>query len=504
MQTSSTRTLSFDEYVQHDATSLAELVRKEEVTPAELLETAISRAEVVNPAINAIVQPLYEQGRAILDKLPADAPFRGVPFLLKDLEMDWEGTPMRSGSVAYRDHVSTRDSEVVKRFKAAGLVFFGKTNTPEFGLTPYTEAKLYGPARNPWNLNHSTGGSSGGSAAAVAAGIVPAATATDGGGSIRIPASCCGLFGLKPSRGRVTLGPRFGEAWGGAVAGLVVSRSVRDSAGLLDAIAGPGVGEPYYLPEPERPFAEEASREPGRLRIAFSTQHPYPNQQIHPECVSAVRETAKLLESLGHTVEEIPLPYTSDVLSQTFLTMVFGETAATLRELSDYLKRPARRSDVELATWTQARIGESFTAGEYAYQKHKWNDLSRTMGQLHERYDVFLTSTMGRPPIRIGELQPTTQEERLIKLVDTVNGLRFLKGSKVIDQLAEKSFGYIPYTPIANLTGQPSMSVPLNWTAEGLPVGSMFTSKLGDEATLFRLATQLEQAQPWFNHRPGL
>ncbi|GAA4448445.1 amidase [Nibrella saemangeumensis] len=504
MQTSSTRTLSFAEYVQHDATSLAELVRKGEVTPAELLETAVTRAEVVNPKINAIVQPLYDHGRALLDKLPADAPFRGVPFLLKDLEMDWEGTPMRSGSVAYRNHVSTRDSEVVKRFKAAGLVFFGKTNTPEFGLTPFTEAKLYGPAHNPWNLNHSTGGSSGGSAAAVAAGIVPAATATDGGGSIRIPAACCGLFGMKPSRGRVTLGPRFGEAWSGAVAGLAVTRSVRDSAALLDAIAGPSIGDPYYLPAPERPFAEEVNREPGRLRIAFTTQHPFPNQKVHAECVKAIHETVKLLESLGHTLEEIALPYTPDILSRTFLTMVFGETAATLREVSAYLNRPARRSDVELATWTQARIGEAYTAGDFAYQKRKWNDLSRTMGHLHETYDVMLTPTLARPPIRIGELQPTAQEEKLIKLVDTLNGLRFLRNSKVIDQLAEKSFGYIPYTPIANMTGQPSMSVPLHWTPDGLPIGSMFTGKLGDEALLYRLAAQVEQAKPWFAKQPNL
>ena len=277
MQTSRSPALTFEEYVKQDATALAELVRSGQVSPAELLETAIARAEAVNPQLNAIVTPLYDKGRDRVKDLPADGPFRGVPFLIKDLEMEWAGTPMKSGSVGYQHYVSEQDSEVIKRLKAAGLVFFGKTNTPEFGLTPYTESKLYGPAHNPWKLTHSPGGSSGGSASAVAAGIVPAATASDGGGSIRIPASCCGLFGLKPSRGRVTLGPRFGELWNGAVAGHAVTRSVRDSAGLLDVTAGgptyrPFPGEPYGIAPPERPFRDEVGREPGKLRIAFSTQ----------------------------------------------------------------------------------------------------------------------------------------------------------------------------------------------------------------------------------------
>ncbi|GAB4040772.1 amidase [Spirosoma gilvum] len=505
MQTSSqSQALPFDEYVTHDATALAELVRTGEVTPAELLETAIARAEAVNPQLNAIVTPLYDKGRAMAKELPENGTFRGVPFLLKDLELEWAGTPMKSGCRGYQNYVSTSDSEVIKRLKAAGLVFFGKTNTPEFGLTPYTESKLYGPARNPWKLTHSPGGSSGGSAVAVAAGIVPAATASDGGGSIRIPASCCGLFGLKPSKGRVTLGPRYGELWNGAVTGLAVTRSVRDSAALLDAIAGPMPGDPYFLPAPERPFREEVGREPGKLRIAFSTQALMPGQAVDPECIQAVQNTAKLLEKLGHTVEEIPLPYEKSIVTEAFFVNVLSETAATLRELGEYLGRPARRDDVELNTWAQARLAEGFSAADAAYQKRRWNTLNRSMGRLHETYDLFLTPTLPRQPIAIGTFQNKASEERLLKLVDSLGGLKYLKGSKTVDDLAERSLGYISFTVITNMTGQPSMSVPLHWSADGLPIGVMFAAKLGDEATLFRLASQLEQERPWFMKRPSL
>lgn len=497
--------MSFQEYVSHDATALAELVRTGEVLPGELLETAIARAETVNPQLNAIVTPLYEKGRSMTASLPESGAFRGVPFLLKDLELEWAGTPMKFGCRGYANYVSQADSEVIKRLKAAGLVFFGKTNTPEFGLTPYTESKLYGPARNPWKLTHSPGGSSGGSAVAVAAGIVPAATASDGGGSIRIPASCCGLFGLKPSRGRVTLGPNFGELWNGAVIGHALTRSVRDSAGLLDAIAGPMAGDPYGIALPERPFMDEVSREPGKLRIAFSTASLMPSLTIDPECIQAVQETARLLESLGHTVEEVPLPYEKTMLTEAFFLSVLSETAGVLLELSSALGRPVRPGvDVELNTWLQARLAGSYSAADVAYQKRRWNTLNRSMGQLHETYDLFLTPTLPRAPIPIGAFQNTASEERLLKLVDAVGGLKYLKGSKTVDDLAERSLGYISYTVITNMTGQPSMSVPLHWSAEGLPIGVMFAAKLGDEATLFRLAGQLEQARPWFDKMPEL
>ena len=499
MQTSRPKTLSFDEYVKHDATALAELVRVGDVSPAELLETAIARAEAVHPQLNAIVTPLYDKGREMAKQLPETGPFRGVPFLLKDLQLEWAGTSLKSGCRGYQDYVSADDSEVVKRWKAAGLVFFGKTNTPEFGLTPYTESKLYGPAHNPWKLTHSPGGSSGGSASAVAAGIVPIAAATDGGGSIRIPASCCGLFGLKPSRGRVTLGPRFGELWNGAVATHALTRSVRDSAALLDAVAGSMPGDPYGVAAPERPFSEEVSREPGKLRIAFSTQSLMPSQSVDPTCVKAVLETVRLLEGLGHSVEEVPLPYEKSLVTEAFFLNVLSETAATLRELAAYLGRPVRREDIELNTWVQARLSDGFSAADVAYQKRRWNTLNRSMGQFHETYDLFLTPTLPRPPIATGTFQNRASEERLIKLVDSVGGLKYLKGSKIVNELAERSLSYISFTVITNMTGQPSMSVPLHWSPDGLPIGVMFAAKLGDEATLFRLAGQLEQERPWFN-----
>ena len=509
MQTSTTKTLSFEEYVKHDATALAELVRKGDVTPAELLETAIARAEAVNPQLNAIVTPLYDKGRDMAGHLPEEGAFRGVPFLLKDLELEWAGTPMKSGCRSFQHYVSTIDSEVVKRLKAAGLVFFGKTNTPEFGLTPYTESKLYGPARNPWKLTHSPGGSSGGSAVAIAAGIVPAATASDGGGSIRTPASCCGLFGLKPSRGRVTLGPQYGELWNGAVVAHAITRSVRDSAGLLDVTAGgptyrPLAGDPYGIFPPERPFREEVSREPGKLRIAFSTQALIDSQPTDLECVKAVQETAKLLERLGHTVEEIPLPYEKTIVTEAFFLNVVSETAGLLRQVSTYLGRPVRRTDVELNTWAQARLADGFSAADAAYQKQRWNTLCRSMGQLHETYDVFLTPSLPKPPIAIGTYQNTASEQRLLKLVDSLGGLKYLNGSKIVKELAERSLGYISFAVIANMTGQPAMSVPLHWSPDGLPIGVTFAAKLGDEATLFRLAGQLEQERPWFDKRPVL
>lgn len=497
----------FDEYVKHDGTSLANLVRLGEVTPAELLETAIARAEAVNPTLNAIVTPLYEQGRDMVARLPETGPFRGVPFLLKDLQLDWAGTPLKSGCRGYEHNISKVDSEVVRRLKAAGLVFFGKTNTPEFGLTPYTESKLYGPARNPWKLTHSPGGSSGGSAAAVAAGIVPAATASDVGGSIRIPASCCGLFGLKPSRGRVTLGPKFGELLNGAAVGHAVTRSVRDSAALLDVMAGSPsfrlvAGDPYGIAPPERPFAEEVDREPGKLRIAVSTQALMAAQPVDPVCVQAVQDAVQLLESLGHRVEEVPLPYEKTIVTEAFFLNVLSETAATLRELGDYLGRPTRRDDVELNTWTQARLAEGFSAADVAYQKRRWNSLNRAMGQLHETYDLLLTPTLPVPPIATGTFQNKASEERLLKLVDSLGALKYLKGTKTVNELAERSLNYISFTVITNMTGQPSMSVPLYWSAEGLPIGVMFAAKLGDEATLFQLAGQLEKARPWFDKRP--
>lgn len=496
--------MTTEEYQKHDAVGLAQLVKDGEVSPGELLENALILAEKRNPALNAIVHPLYEEGRKIAANLPEEGALRGVPFLVKDLSIDWMGTSMRSGSKGYMQYVSAQNSYYIDHCLKAGLVPFGKTNTPEFGLTPFTEPSLFGPARNPWNTDHSPGGSSGGSAAAVAAGIVPAATASDGGGSIRIPASCCGLFGLKPSRGRVSLGPVFGEAWGGAVAEGSVTRTVRDSAAMLDILQGYAPGDPFQVQPPARPYAEEVGREPGKLRVALCSRHTYPNQSVDVECVRAVEKAARLLQSLGHEVVEVPLPYGPEVFKDLFFPMVVSETAATLRNLGTYLGREVNTDDVELNTWLLAKMGEVYTGADYAHALFQWNGLSRKMAALHEQYDVLLTPVLSRPPIKIGELQNTTQENISLKLLQKTGGYRFLKGSKIIDELIERTFSYIPFTAIANMTGQPSMSVPLHWTETNLPVGVMFTGRMGEEDLLFRLAAQLEVAEPWFDKRPDL
>lgn len=491
--------MTFEEYRRHDATALAELVRKGALQASEILDIAIARAEAVNPKINAIVHPTYELARKMANELSPNLPFAGVPLLVKDLLMEIAGVPMQTGCRGYKGYISKSDSYVVQKYREAGFLFLGKTNTPEFGLTPFTEPEVFGPACNPWNLERTTGGSSGGSAAAVAAGITPIATANDGGGSIRIPASCCGLFGIKSSRGRVSLGPAAGELWNGAVAEGCVSRSVRDSAALLDLIQGNAPGELYWTQAPVRPYVQEAQTPPQRLRIGFATTHTL-GQTTDRECIAAVQHTARLLESLGHEVEEVPLPSHKEDLTKIFVMMVFGEAAGNVAELENYLGRKPRPSDVEQSTWALYLLGRSYSAMDFALAKRQWNLIARRMAAFHERYDLLLTPTLAMPPFPTGSLQPTRQERLLLSIVSTF-GLKGLLRANV-DELAEKIFAFIPFTPIANMTGQPSMSVPLHWTADGLPVGSMFTAALGRDDLLFQLAGQLEQAQNWFDRVP--
>ena len=495
--------ISPSDYDQLDGLGMAALVRAGQLTAAELCAAAIARAEAVNPRLNAVVHPLYEPARQrAAAGLPAGS-FGGVPFLLKDFGAQYAGAPHTSGSRALRHFVPTEDAELVRRWQAAGLNILGKTNTPEFALMGVTEPALFGPARNPWHLGHTPGGSSGGAAAAVAAGIVPVAGAGDGGGSIRIPAACCGLFGLKPSRGRVPTGPEQGEKWQGAAVEHVLSRSVRDSAAMLDATQGPDVGAPYSLPAPVRPYLEEVGRPPGRLRIAFSLGHPL-GSALHPECATAVREAAKLLESLGHDVEEVPLPFNGRAVAATFLMLYFGETGASIAALAKVLGRPARPADVEPTTWLLGLLGRTYSAADFAAARHTWNDSARRMGRFHQTHDLLLTPTLATPPVRVGELQPTRTEQTLLKLVNTFGLGGLIRRSGMVEKLAEQSLEKTPYTQVANLTGQPAMSVPLHWTAAGLPCGVQFIAPFGGEDTLFRLAGQLEQARPWFEKRPAL
>ena len=489
--------LPFPDYEQHDALALAGLVRTGQLTAAELLEAAIARTEARNPALNAVIYKLYDDARQRAAAPPA-GPFAGVPFLLKDLTAAYAGAPLTAGSRAYQHYRPAQDSELVRRYQAAGLNIFGKTNTPELALLATTEPQLHGPTRNPWDPTRTPGGSSGGAAAAVAAGLVPVAAASDGGGSIRIPAAHCGLFGLKPSRGRNPVGPLKGEVWQGASVEHVISRSVRDSAAVLDATHGPGPGAPYFVAPPVGAYLAAAARPPGRLRIGFSTAHPL-GLAVDPACVAAVQNAARLLESLGHEVGEVALPYDGKLVARTYLMLYFGEVGAEIAAMQAVLGRPATRRDVEPATWLLGLLGRTYSAADFVTAHRSWYPLTRALDEFHATHDLLLTPTAAAPPVRLGELAQSGLEKALLGVVNRFGLGRLMKRTGLATQLAEKSLAKTPYTQIANLTGRPAMSVPLHWTPENLPIGVQFLARFGAEELLFSLAGQLEQAQPWFS-----
>lgn len=468
------------EPVSADATAMAELVATGEVQPIELVDAAIERIERLNPKLNAVVTPLYDQARdAARSGLPA-GPFRGVPFLLKDVLGFLAGVRHTSGSSYLRDYVPDHDSELVVRLKKAGFVILGKTNAPELGILPTTEPRLFGPTRNPWNLDRTTGGSSGGSAAAVASGMVPIAHANDGGGSIRIPASCCGLFGLKPTRARNPLGPDLGDIMGGLVVEHALTRSVRDSAALLDATCGPDVGDPYWAPPRERPYLEEIGREPGGLRIALTTAAPS-GVPIHADCVAAARDAAALCESLGHHVEEASPRFDAGLFGQSFIAIWAAGCTASIDGMAFLTGRAPVEDQFEPLTWALYEMGRQVSGSNYLLAQTMLQRASREVGRFMEQYDVWLTPTLAEPPLPLGSFDSPPG--------DPLAGLR-------------RAQQFVPFTPIANATGQPAMSVPLSWNAEGLPVGVHFFGRFGDEATLFRLAAQLEAARPSAGRRP--
>jgi amidase len=463
-----------------DLVGQAELVRRGEVTPLELVDAAIARIEAVNPTLNAVVIPLSGHARteAASGDLP-DGPLRGVPFLVKDLGAEMAGVPETQGSRALRDYRPTGDSPLVRRYRAAGLVIAGRTSTPEFGNHSTTEPELYGPARNPWDTSLTTGGSSGGSAAAVASLMVPAAHAGDGAGSIRIPASCCGVFGLKPSRGRVSRAPA-GEEIGGLNVRHALTRTVRDSAVLLDIEAGLVPGDPYWLPPPDRPFADEVGREPGQLRIGWSAR-PTLDVPVDSDCVAAVRSTAAMLESLGHEVEEASPTFDADVLVGPLVTVWAVGNLAHSRFCERVLGRSLRLDELEITTWELVEYGRTRSALDLTEAVDALSAAARAIAPFFERYDAWLTPTLARRPEPLGILNQS-------------------QGGAVEYWRFDCSFN--PWNPIANITGQPAMSVPLHWTGDGLPVGSLITGRYGDEATLLRLGSQLEAARPWADRLP--
>lgn len=491
----------FSEYGDYDGLGLAELVRKKEVKPSELVEEAIGRIEKVNPQINAVIHKMYDRGREAAEGDLPDGPFRGVPFLLKDLEVAYAGEPLRSGSRFQQDFVPDHDSEIVKRFKSAGVITLGKTNTPEYGLVPVTEPELFGPSNNPWDLARNTGGSSGGSAAAVAAFMVPLAHGSDGGGSIRIPASCCGVFGLKPTRGRTPLGPDIGEAWHGLVCEHVLSRSVRDSAAMLDATAGPDVGAPYYAQPPSRPFLDEVGADPGKLRVAF-TSRPFLKSVVHEDCVKGVEAAARLCQEMGHEVVEAAPQIDGRAFATAFFTMVCGEVRADIEENEVLLGRKATHRDFEAATWAVGLLGRQIKAPQFSRAVRVLQRTARQIGGFFEEYDVLLTPTVAWPPVVTGALQATGAEAVAMRWLGSLNAGGLINALAGVEALAEQVFDFMPFTPVFNATGQPAMSVPLHWNDEGLPIGIHFVGRYGDEATLFRLAGQLEKARPWFDRTP--
>jgi amidase len=493
----------FSEYEKYDGLGLAQLVQKKEVSPLELCEEAIIRMDRINPKINAVIYRMDNLARAAAKGPIPTGPFSGVPFLCKDLVSAIAGVPMNKGSKSCRNYVPTQDSEMARRYKAAGLIVMGKTNTPEFGLMGITEPELHGPTRNPWNIDHTPGGSSGGSAAAVAAGFVPMASGGDGGGSIRIPSSCCALFGLKVTRGRNPLGPEAGEIWQGAEVEGVLTRSVRDCAAMLDATNGADPGAPYILPKPARPYLTDVGQDPGPLKIAFTVESPF-KTKIHPECAEAVQNAAKLLSSLGHIVEEAQPGIDGEALGKSYMMMYFGEVAADIEELKSVVGRPLNHHDTEEATWALNLLGKTFSAGDFVLAMRQWNVFSRQMAKFHETYDLYLTPTIATLPPRIGELQQKPVEQLFLKIINSMNMGKLLKATGIADMMATKGLSKMPFTQLANLTGQPAMSVPLHWSKDGLPCGVQFIGRFGEEALLFQLAGQLERAQPWFHKRPNL
>ena len=486
-----------EEYLQYDATGLAALVARGAVSPLELVETAIARIERLNPKVNAVIHRMDESARRAAGGVLPNGRFRGVPFLLKDLLSGVAGEPFQCGSAFLKGFRAPHDSELVRRYRQAGFVFLGKTNTPEFGLTPVTEPAAFGPTSNPWDLSRTSGGSSGGSAAAVASGMVPVASGGDGGGSIRIPASCCGLFGMKPTRARVPMGPDFGEIWHGAVVEHVLTRSVRDSAAILDATAGADPGTPYVAPPPERPYSEEIARPPGRLRIAF-TARPWLGGTVHPDCRAALRDAVTLLEGQGHHVEEASPELDGPAFARAFLTMICAELGGDVDEAELAVGRKAGPRDLEPATWALALLGRTMPAADFSRAVRRLQRTSRQIAPFFERFDVLVTPTLSEPPVTTGALLPTPSERFLLELLGAIRSGTLLRWAHILEQTAAKVFNFIPWTPVINATGQPAMSVPLCWNAAGLPIGIHFVGRFGDEGTLYRLAAQLEQVRPWF------
>ncbi|MBP2365717.1 amidase [Pseudonocardia parietis] len=492
--------IGWEDYRGHDAVGLAGLVAAGEVSAADLLEAALARAEIVEPTVNAIRLRMTDTARARARGELA-GPFAGVPFLVKDLSQHIAGVPTGSGSRPLASFARPETSTVVRRWTDAGLVIFGRTATPEFGARAVTEPAAGGPTRNPWDSARTPGGSSGGSAAAVAAGIVPAAGASDGGGSIRIPAAACGLFGLKPGRGVVPSGPEVGEGFHGAAVQGVVSRTVRDSAALLDVMAGPAPEGPYTVRPSERPYADAVREDPVPLRIGVSTASPL-GGAVDPQAVAAATDAAELLTSLGHVVEESAPAVDGRALATDFLTTWFAMIAS---QVDGAIALTGCGEDAfETETRVMAAIGRATPAPAYLAALGRWQAHTRALAGFHERYDLLLTPTLARPPWPIGALDLSGPMKLAATGLLSAGAGGLLGRMNLVEGLVDANFAPVPFTQLANLTGRPASSVPLYRTPDGLPLGVQFVGRPGAEPELLALAAQLERARPWAHLRPAL
>jgi amidase len=495
--------MDFASYRLHDATALAAEVAAGRADAPALLDLALARLAEVQPTLNPVCRLMEAEARAQLARGTGTGPLAGVPFLIKDAAQDYAGLPTSFGSRALAGLAPARQhAHVVRRFLEAGLVIFGKTNTPELALKGVTDPLAFGRSSNPWEVTRTTGGSSGGAAAAVAAGVVPMAAGNDGGGSIRIPAACCGLVGLKPSRGRVSVGPGHGEVWFGASSEGVISRSVRDTALALDVLSGPEAGDPVALPAPPMSFRDQLRAPLRRLRIAWCADSPI-GEPVHDEARLAVERAVSLLRGLGHVVEPAQPDIDGRALANSYLHIYFGQVPAALARA---VAQGASASDFEPLTRVIATLGRATSAERLTLELQRWNDYARALGALHARYDLYLTPTLAAPPVPHGTGVPPPLQIAALGLLRASGLLGLLQRAGLLDgvvrQMATDSLRHVPFTQLANLTGTPAISLPLHWTRDDLPLGVQFIAAPGEDGLLLQLATELEATQPWFDRVP--
>lgn len=488
---------TFKEYTQYDAIGLAELIKTKQISVQELINTAKASISKRNPQINAIISHINPIPQ--INTLDLNAPLAGVPFLIKDNFVNVKNVPTTSSCRLLKNFIPHYDNELISRYRKTGLVFLGKTNVPELCLSPTTESQFYGPCNNPWSLEHSTGGSSGGSAAAVAAGIVPAAHGSDGAGSLRIPASCCGLFSLKPTRGRMPTGPDMGKVLQGNAIEHVLTRSVRDSAALLDYTQGADPGAAFLLPKPKEAFLEAIKRPPKQLKIAYTTEHWF-GGKIHPDCDNAVKHALTLCEQLGHSIEEISFKFDASAYKRNLSIWIAAETAAFLYRITTLLKTPLDPYQLEPASRILLKLGSFFSALDFSIASAFFDQISQQVGHFFCNYDILITPTLASPPPKLGSLLPTARENKLLSLTYRFPFDQLL--DKVIEEMTTKWFDFMPHLPLFNTTGNPAASIPLYWNQDNLPIGVQFVGRFAEEDTLLQLAKQLEEINPWFHKTP--